>query len=320
MAKVTLGVDLGGTNMRFGLVSGAGEVLARGWVATDADDGVDAVISRIVTGAEDLMDKAKTRGHDVTGIGIGVPGIISTGGIVRLSPNLPGWVDIKLKGMLEDRLKLPVEVENDANAYALGEYMHGAGRGAASMVCFTLGTGVGGGIILDGEVWRGADGMAGEVGHITVYPNGIKCNCGNTGCLERYSSATAVVEKTIESLSKGAKSSLAGAYRKDRASINARAIKEAAVSGDRLALWVYSGAGRALGIVAAGLINLLNIERIVVGGGMAGAWGLLEEPLVSEVDKRAFRIPAERCGIVPGTLGDDAALIGSASLAARRKG
>ena len=314
MAKVTLGVDLGGTNMRFGLVSGAGEVIARGWVATDVDEGVDAVISRIVTGAEDLTDKAKTRGHEITGIGIGVPGIISTGGIVRLSPNLPGWVDIPLKGILEDRLKLPVEVENDANAYALGEYMHGAGRGSASMVCFTLGTGVGGGIILDGDVWRGADGMAGEVGHITVYPNGIKCNCGNTGCLEQYSSATAVVEKTLESLSKGAKSSLAGAYRKDRASINARAIKDAAVSGDRLALWVYSGAGRALGIVAAGLINLLNIERIVVGGGMAGAWELLYEPLMSEVDKRAFKIPAERCGIVPGTLGDDAAIIGSASL------
>lgn len=318
MAKLSLGVDLGGTNMRFGLVTEAGEILARGWVATAVEEGVEAVISRIVTGGKDMLEKARTRGHEVTGAGIGVPGIISGGGIVRLSPNLPGWVDIPLKDILEDRLKLPVTVENDANAYALGEFMHGAGVGATSMVCFTLGTGVGGGIILDGKVWRGADGMAGEVGHMSVYPNGIKCNCGNEGCLERYSSATAVVEKTLESLSKGAKSSLSGAYKKDRASINAKAIKDAAISGDRLAVWIYAGAGRALGIVAANLINLLNVDRIVVGGGMAGAWRLIEEPLVAEVEKRAFKIPAGRCGIVPGKLGDDAAVIGAASLAFKR--
>lgn len=315
MSRVSIGVDLGGTNMRFGLVSAAGEIIERSRTATKAEEGVDAVLGRIVDGIMKMRDKAVSSGHGISGAGIGVPGIISMPeGVVRVSPNLTGWTDVPLKARLEDATGLTVAVENDANAYGLGEFLHGAGKGASSMVCFTLGTGVGGGVILNGDVWRGADGMGGEVGHITVFPAGRKCNCGNRGCVERYASATAVVERTVEAIEKGEPSTLSGPYGDDPANVTALSVKLAAEAGDRLARRMYTDAGKALGIVAADLINLLNIDRIVVGGGMAGAWGLLEGPMRAEVKKRAFAIPAARCGIFPGTLGDDAAIIGSAGL------
>jgi len=216
--------------------------------------------------------------------------------------------------MLEDRTGIRVKVENDANAYALGEARFGSGKGASSLVCITLGTGVGGGIILGGDLVRGADGMAGEVGHITVRPNGIKCNCGNRGCVERYSSASAVAERTAEALRRGVESSLSEAFEADPSSITAHVVHEAALGGDRLARRMFRDAGRCLGILAADLINLLNVERILVGGGMAGAWELLSGPMRDEIKKRAFDIPAARCSILKGSLGDDAAVLGAAGL------
>lgn len=315
MADAAVGVDLGGTNVRLGVVSKNGEILAAARMRTDVHEGVEKVIGRVVSGIEGLRKKIDVTGGGLTGAGIGVPGIISTPeGVVRFSPNLPGWVDIPLRQMLEERLGLPVRVENDANAYALGEARFGSGKGASSLVCITLGTGVGGGIILGGKLVRGADGMAGEVGHVTVRPNGIKCNCGNRGCVERYSSATAVAERTAEALGRGVESSMMKGYKKAPASITAHVVHEAALAGDRLARMMFRDAGRCLGILAADLINLLNIERIIVGGGMAGAWELLSGPMRDEVKKRAFDIPAARCKILKGALGDDAAVLGAAGL------
>lgn len=314
MAKTAVGIDIGGTNLRFGLVTAKGEVLFEKKTETRSVQGADKIISRISQGIASVVKKAENAGHSVAGIGAGVPGIISPAeGIVRFSPNLPGWVEVPLKARLMEGLGIPVYVENDANAYALGESWQGAGKGAGSLVCITLGTGVGGGIILGGALWRGADGMAGEIGHVTVNPKGPVCGCGNRGCLERYASATAVVERVLEALYDGRKSALAG-YKNDPGSLTAHIVKDAADSGDKLAKKIYGEAGSYLGVAIADLINLLNIECVVIGGGMSGAWDSLIGPLREEVSKRAFKIPAGRCNIVQGMLGDYAGIIGAAGL------
>lgn len=315
MADVAIGVDLGGTNLRFGIVDESGRILARKRTRTGADKGYHAVLTRLTGGIESLAAKAVAMGHRVTGAGIGVPGIIAADlGVVRFSPNLPGWDDIPLKRDVSEKCDFPVFIENDANAYALGEMRHGAGQGSHSLVLITLGTGVGGGVILDGRLWRGADGMAGEVGHITVEPDGILCHCGNRGCLERYSSATAVVARFSAALKDGEKSTLKASFKKDHVGITAKMVDEAARAGDALARHVYEEAGRYLGIAMADLINLLNIERIVIGGGLAGAWDLFIGAARAEVKGRAFKIPAERCKVLRGRLGDDAAILGAAGL------
>ena len=319
-ADVSIGIDLGGTNLRFGLVDQSAQVVARFRTGTEAAKGVKPVISRLKRGISTLAAKAEAAGHRVIGIGIGVPGIISAGeGVVEVSPNLPGWVDIPLGKILSEAFPHPVFVENDANAYALGEYRFGAGRGAKSLLCVTLGTGVGGGIILDGKIWRGANGMAGEIGHVTVDPNGPRCPCGNSGCLERYSSATAIVETARAALLKGRKSSLTDPFKEDPASLTAEAVDKAARAGDALAIKIYADAGRYLGIALASVINLLNIEMIVIGGGLAGAWDLFIGSVKEEIESRAFEIPAKSCEILPGALGDDAGILGAASLSLKSR-
>ncbi len=318
MQRAAIGVDLGGTNLRFGLVSEDEKIISRRLTGTMATEGVEIVLERLTSGIRTLAMKAESMGLEVAGIGIGVPGITSArDGIVRLSPNLPGWRDVPLRSHLSENFQYPVYVENDANAYALGEYWFGAGKGAKSMVCITLGTGVGGGIILDGGIWRGADGMAGEVGHITVNPDGPLCPCGNRGCLERYSSATAVMEMAESAASGNGKTTLKTLLKNGM--LTPEAIADAAKKGDRAAARIYSEAGKYLGIAIADLIDLLNMECVVIGGGMSGAWELFIGPLREEVQARAFKIPAQRCRIVRGKLKDDAGILGAAGLALKTK-
>ena len=315
MANVSIGIDIGGTNIRFGVVDRDGNIIARKRTKTEAGEGFGRILGRLQKGIYSLTEKVSEGGHTLKGIGIGVPGIISSEeGIVRFSPNLPGWVDVPLRDSVANFSNAPVHVENDANAYALGEATFGAGRGADSMLCITLGTGVGGGIILDKRLWRGENGMAGEVGHMTVEPLGYRCPCGNTGCLERYSSATALIDRTVLALVKGKKSILSEMYELDPASITPELVANAARNGDRLAISMYGDVGKYLGIASAGIINLLNISRIVIGGGLAGSWDLFIGPLKGEIQSRAFKIPASRCDVVPGALKDDAGVLGAASL------
>ena len=315
MPNVSIGIDIGGTNIRFGIVDRAGNITARKRIKTEAGEGFSRILGRLKKGISSLEEKVSEGGYTLKGIGIGVPGIISSEeGIVRFSPNLPGWVDVPLRDAVAAFSKVSVHVENDANAYALGEATFGAGRGADSMLCITLGTGAGGGIILDKRLWRGENGMAGEVGHMTVEPRGYRCHCGNTGCLERYSSATALVERTVQALVKGKKSILSKMYELDPSSITPEVVANAARNGDRLAISMYGDVGMYLGIASAGIINLLNISRIVIGGGLAGSWDLFIGPLKAEIKARAFNIPASRCDVVPGALGDDAGVLGAASL------
>jgi len=306
VGRVVIGVDLGGTNLRTAILSPEGELLERHKEATHAADGWARVVERLTENIKRLRDAAMGRGLEVAAVGVGAPGVIrGDKGIVVKSPNFPDWNNVPLKDQLEEALGVPVVIENDANAAALGEQWRGAGKGISSMILLTLGTGVGGGIILDNKIWHGADGMAGEIGHMTLVPDGRPCTCGNVGCLEMYASARGIVQSYHEALGNRASGS----------PITSEQIYDAARSGDKTAVHVMEEMGRMLGIGIASLINIFNPERIVIGGGVKEGWPLFIEATRKEIMKRAFEVPAKRTDIVPSQLGDDAGMVGAAAKA-----
>jgi glucokinase len=303
-------VDLGGTNLRAATVDAAGNIARRvkhptPQRATDPRQIVEAIVSAI---------HECTQGqYNVEEAAILVPGTVDPGGEVVIQvPNLPCLDGFNLKSTLQAELGWHVVLENDANAAALGEMWLGAARGRHSVVCITLGTGVGGGIILDGRLWRGADGSAGEIGHTTVEPSSkLKCKCGNSGCLELFASATAITRMIKEQLPRYPDSVL-----QDQG-VSAREVYEAGLKGDELAIDVFRIVGRYLGVAAANLVNLLNPEVIVIGGGVANAWQLFQATLHEEVARRSLAYPAKQVKIVAAECGDDAGLLGAARLALR---
>jgi glucokinase len=309
--RTVIGVDLGGTNLRTAIVGSEGEILDKHKEASKAADGWVMVVARLIDNIRRQLVIGERMGAEVVAVGVGAPGVILVDkGIVVKSPNFPDWNNLPLKAELEKALKIPVFIENDANAAALGEKWHGAGRGIKSMIHVTLGTGVGGGIILDNKIWHGADGMAGEIGHMTLIPDGRQCTCGNTGCLETYASARGIVQSFREELEK--QELPAAEILKD---VTSEKVYQAAREGDAVAQRVMKGMGRMLGIGIASLINIFNPERVVIGGGVKDAWPLFIGATHEEIMKRAFQIPAERTEIVPSSLGDDAGMVGAAAVA-----
>lgn len=306
MKKLAIGIDMGGTNIRLALVSDDGTIINSARYKTSAQEGRDAVISRLTSATSEMVVHGREHGT-IIGIGIGAPGLIENG-VVRCSPNLPGWENVPLQRSLEELLALPVALENDANAVAYGEKSFGAGKGFNSLVCITLGTGVGGGIILDGKIWRGAFGMAGEVGHMVIEPEGHKCSCGNRGCLETYASATAIVRMAREAVDKGDASW-------DVSYLTTETLEGFAVNGDATALRLFSDAGRYLGIGIASLLHILNPDAVIIGGGVARAWNLFSPSMTEEINRRCFKEIAEKSKIMPASLGDDAGMLGAARLA-----
>lgn len=303
--------DLGGTNLRAATIDETGKIHSRVRHDTpSAAKSPDEIVRALLAAARECERELTDRGV-ISAASVVVPGTVdSSNKVVIQVPNLPCLDSFPLKDALAKELGWPVVLENDANAAALGEMWLGAGRGCRTIVCITLGTGVGGGIILDGKLWRGADGSAGEIGHTTVDPQGsVKCKCGNTGCLEMFASATAIVRLTREALPRQPDSILS-----DDA-LSAKNIYEAGMKGDTLALDVLARMGTFLGIGMANLINLLNPEMIVIGGRVANAWQLFEEHMHKEILARAFSLPARRVRIVPAECGDDAGLLGAARLA-----
>ena len=311
MGRVVIGVDLGGTNLRTAILSPDGNILDRHKEATHAADGWENVVARLIENIKRHRKSAIQQGFDVAAVGVGAPGVIQADkGIVVKSPNFPDWNNLPLKDQLEKTLGIPVFLENDANAAALGEQWRGAGQGIRSMILLTLGTGVGGGIILDNKIWHGADGMAGEIGHMTLIPDGRPCTCGNIGCLEMYSSARGIVQSFREALGE-----TTGGVPDQLRQISSEQVYEAAGAGNEIALQVMKDMGRMLGIGIASLINIFNPERIVVGGGVKDAWPLFIGATREEIMKRAFAVPAKRTEIVPSQLGDDAGMVGAAAVA-----
>jgi glucokinase len=308
MDRTVIGVDLGGTNLRTAIVSEKGEVLDRCKTSTHGSEGWRKVVDRLVQAIGGQRENALKKGLAISAVGVGAPGVIdAVTGVVVKSPNFPDWNKLPLRKLLEEELSLPVVIENDANAAALGEQWRGAGTNIQSMILLTLGTGVGGGIVLDNRIWHGADGMAGEIGHMTLIPEGRQCSCGNRGCLEMYASARGIVLSYQEALqASGASSDVP---------LSAAEIYEAARTGDRKAIAVMRGMGKMLGIGIASLINIFNPERIVIGGGVMDGWPLFIEATRDEVMARAFEVPARRTEIVQSLLGDDAGIVGAAGVA-----
>jgi glucokinase len=281
-----IGVDLGGTNLRVAAVTADGELLEKVTTGTKVSLGRDAVIDEMTNTIRELAQKSRKAGA-MLGIGIGVPGIIDERtGMLRESPNLPGWKDYPVKEAIERRLGARVILENDANAAAVGEAWLGAARTAKHMCMLTLGTGVGGGLVLNGRAWHGMIGMAGELGHIMIEPNGPKCGCGSHGCVEQFASATAIVRMAHEAIQTGLAPQLARALADQE--FSAEVIHNLAVQGDKPAQQVFEKVGWALGIVLAGLINALNLDMYVLGGGVSRAWSVFAPAMFAEIRRRSF--------------------------------
>lgn len=299
-----LGVDVGGTNLRCALVTAEGEVLARESLATEIVSGRDPFLERLFGLIGRQREKAEAAGRRVLAAGLGVPGLLSNDGILQSSVNLLPLEGINLAAVVSAGTGLPTVALNDANASAVGEQRFGAGRPFATSLMLTLGTGVGAGLILNGRLWTGIDGVAGEFGHITVEPQGRPCGCGNRGCVEKYASATGIAASADEA-------GLAA----PQGRLDAAAVSALARQGNPSALAVLERAAAYLGIAVAGAVNLLNLEAVVVGGGVAESFDLLAPALEREILGRTFPIPGKRVRVLKGELGDDAGVLGAAAAA-----
>ncbi len=304
---IVLAVDLGGTNLRFGAVDSRGRIVLRASAKMGTYRRKSDLLGDLAGAIDGFMAEAAALGRP-RAVGLGFAGCTdSSRGLIYFAPNVGGFKNIGAGPYLERRLGVPVFVENDANCAAVGEHWKGAGRGARSLFMFTLGTGVGGGVVMDGRIWRGAAGTAGEVGHTIVMAGGPRCSCGNRGCLEAFASATAIV-KEYRRL-KRAKGRAAPAGR-----VTARQITGLARRGDKAAVAAVGYAARGLGMGIANIFNLLNPEVIIVGGGVSRAGRVLLGPAVREARGILFPQLARFLRVKRATLGDDAALIGAARL------
>lgn len=319
--EVVIGVDLGGSAIRLGIINDQGRLFGFKGIDIPQSRRKEIVLSLISYSIRERIQNQISIGNRVLAVGIGSPGIINPDkGLVITSPNFPGWRNVPLKSFLEKSFNLPVFLDNDANSAAFGEKWRGAGRRVNSLVCLTMGTGIGGGIILDGEIWRGSNGMGGEIGHITVNPEGPKCNCGNYGCLESYSSATGMLRSAIELIKKRKRTILLKLAAGDRKKITAKLIHEAAMKGDRISINILKEAGTYLGIAIANLMNILNPDMIVITGAVTGSWDFFMPAAKEEVKRRALKTIIGRTRIVKGKLRGTAGVIGAAGIAWRQLG
>lgn len=311
--KRVIAVDLGGTNIKAGLVDRNGDILKQAGVPTMAHEGPERVVDRIADLARDLRGK-DTEG--LVGIAVGAPGPLHpTSGLIYTTPNMPGWENFQLRDALRKRLDMRVEVENDANCAALGESWKGAGREARTMILLTLGTGIGGGILIDGRPINGSQMAAGEVGHTVINFNGPKCNCGNHGCLEAYCGTPGIVSRAWEHLEKpGTVSVLRDWAGDDRFNLTPEMISKAAAKGDGVALFVLRETGKLLGVGIVTLVNLFAPDIVVLGGGVAAAGEVLFSAVREEVRRRALPPANEQVKIVAAALGNNAGIVGAAAL------
>jgi glucokinase len=304
-------VDIGGTKLAVGIVDGGGRVLARGEVPTLAAEGPERVLDRIVRLAEAVLAESGLPADAIQRIGIGCAGPVDRqAGLILNPPNLPGWVRVPLAERLERALRRPAVLENDANAAALGEFRYGAGKGAGSLVYLTVSTGIGGGIIFDGRIWHGLKDAAGEVGHMTLVPEGPKCGCGGRGCLEALASGPSIARRAREALATGRPSRLSEA-----GDFTAADVVRLAREGDALAAEVWDATIGYLGLGVAAIVTILAPERVVIGGGVARAGDLLFEPLRREVRRRIKLVAVESVPILPAALGPDVGILGAAAVA-----
>ena len=315
--RYIIGVDLGGTNIVAGAMplDGSREIAMR-TTQTLADGGADSVVERIAAMIEEVITQtsAETGAErsDFLGVGIGSPGPLDREkGIVIVTPNL-GWKNFPLRDEIAKRVSLDATLDNDANCATLGEFWCGAAVGGKNVVGMTLGTGIGGGLILDGKLYHGSSDAAGEIGHTTIDSTGRRCKCGNYGCLEAYASGPAIAERAREALrGDEGESMLQGMVDGDLKRLTAQTVYEASKRGDAVAREVVRETARFLGAGVSNLINIFNPDVVVLAGGVTQAGDALFEPLRAEVRRRAFRPAVEACRIVPGALPLSAGVVGA---------
>lgn len=320
-----VGVDLGGTNIVSLLMTGKGEIVGRDTRPTLAEEGKDKALSQIVNSVKRILEESQTKlgisSKSIIGLGIGSPGPLSIKkGLVHFAPNLAGWTNVPLVDILRDKLALPIFLENDANAAALGEWWRGAGKDVDNLVLLTLGTGIGGGIIIQGEVLHGAWDTAAEIGHMIIHEGGLVCGCGKKGCLEAYASATGVIKRTLAAIREGKKSILADAVKNRWENITCELVYKAAEKGDSLSRWIVEETARYLGIGIASIVNVLNPEMVILSGGMIAAGALIFKPVRKYARENALAAAIEGVEIVPAALSGNSGAIGAAATVLKRAG
>lgn len=314
--QVYAGIDIGATNIKFGLVNSKGTVLFKEQRPTLAEKGADPLMHLIANIGERLLYHAAEEEQEVKWLGVGTPGAVDhrTGKVIGMSPNIAGWQGMQIGEILRDRLNLPVWVDNDANCVALAEAKFGAGIGYKSIVCVTVGTGVGGGVVIDGNLWRGGNHTAGEIGHIPIDMNGPKCRCGQIGCIEAFCSSEAIINRTKSKLTKELTPVFAELLNDDLKDLSIKKLFAAARKKDAVALEVIEETSRYLAVGMGGVVNLLNPEVVLIGGGIAdGGCGFVES-VAAELRERVFATASENLRVAKVSLGNNAGFIGAGLL------
>jgi glucokinase len=314
--ELALGIDLGGTKILTSVVDAAGRMLSRHHSMTPATRGREAVIEAVIESARRALQEAGIPPSELTAVGIGAPGLSNPAtGILYTSPHLPGWQDVPLKDIIAKELGRTAYLINDANAAAVGEFYYGAGRGARNFIYITVSTGIGGGIIINGELYAGPTGTAGEVGHMVIDDNGPLCNCGNRGCWETLASGWALAAEAKRLIKKGTSTTILELAGGTIDKVNAEAVQQAALAGDKLASRLIARNAYYLGVGLANLINIFNPEVIVIGGGLADIGDRLLLPAYQEAGRRAFQQPYQATRFARAELGRNSGVIGAAAYA-----
>jgi len=317
MSEIFIGVDFGGTNIKIGYFDSKLKLICKTTAATKADMGPEAVVDRITQTTKKLLADNNLSAQAIQAVGIGAPGPSRIDeGIIVAAPNLPLFRNVPLRQMLEEKLSKPVIFENDANAACWGEHVAGAGKGVDEMVFFTLGTGIGGGIITNGKLVHGFADDAAELGHIITHPGGRVCGCGQKGCVEAYASASATAARATEAVQTGAKSTLKKLL-DEKGEITCKDVFDHCDAGDALAKEIIEGTANALGLLCVDVLHVTGPQRIVFAGGMIAAGDLLLSRIKYYFKQHIWTLKPEPLEICFATLGEDAGIIGAATLAAQ---
>ncbi len=314
-AHYVIGVDLGGTNVRAAVVDKTGKIVGEGRTDSKAMEGLNATVEQIVHAVKTAVSDALISMPEIAGVGMGVPGTHkSEEGIVVWSPNFKDWDGVQLLAPIIEKLGVPTYMGNDANVAALGEYAFGAGRGAKIMVMFTLGTGVGSGLVINGHNYLGVTETAPEIGHHIILADGPRCSCGRYGCVESLCRRDAIIDRAARKAHLGRQTSLLEKSNHDLRYITPAMISQAASEGDIVSIETLNEVGYYMGIAVANSINILNPDKVVIGGGIAQAGDLLFDPIRRSAEVNALNAPLAVCEILPAELGDDAGVLGGAAM------
>ncbi len=313
LEKMIVGVDLGGSKINVILSDSSGNIETRDLKDTLAHEGPDAVIKRIIDSIKQVASRVEI--SKIAGIGIGAAGACEVAtGVITLSPNLTGWHNIPLKDLIQREFNLPIYLENDATVAALGEHCFGGGVGIANLIYVSVGTGIGGGIIIADQLYHGASGSAGEIGHMTIDIDGPRCPCGNTGCWETLASGTALTREAVKRIEAGASTTILKFAEGDPEKVSAQSVFLAAQDGDQLAEELILRTGYYLGVGLVNLVNIFNPQLILIGGGLSRMGPLLIEPATKVVRERAYELPARAVRIELARLGADAGALGAVAM------